>query len=110
MATRISSQRLTVISFLHSFRTPDRCHRQVLVHPVRQVELRGSAGFPVLPTETPVVLEENVMKGLPVSVVTVANRHWEFVARRTMTPRPPNTHDWWEQKLQPRKDTHVNAE
>ena len=29
---------------------------------------------PVLPTETPVVLEENVMEGLPVSVVTVANR------------------------------------
>jgi hypothetical protein len=31
------------------------------------------------------------MEGLPVSVVTVVNRHWEIVARRTMTPRPPNT-------------------
>ena len=115
----------------------------------------------VLPTRTPVLLEENVVENLPVSVVTVANRHWEIVSRRTttdsasgggvtdgidagkangtasevsrefplqrrritktndgrkivarrsMTPRPPNTHDWWEQKLQPRKDTHVNAE
>jgi hypothetical protein len=36
---------------------------------------------PVLPTETPVVLEKNVMEGLPVSVVTVANRHWEIVSR-----------------------------
>jgi predicted transposase YbfD/YdcC len=39
----------------------------------------------VLPTETPVALEANVMEGLPVSVVTVANRHWEIVARRTLT-------------------------
>ena len=64
----------------------------------------------MLPTEKPVVLEENVMEGLPVSVVTVANSHWEIVARRTMTPRPPNTHDWWERKLQPGRDIHVNAE
>ena len=125
----------------------------------------------VLPTRTPVLLEENVVENLPVSVVTLANRHWEIVsrrtttdsasgggvtdgidagkangtasevsrefplqrrhitktgvlrslvvatndgrkivARRTMTPRPLNTHDWWEQKLQPRRDIHVNAE
>ena len=38
------------------------------------------------------------MESLPVSVVTVANRHWEIVARRTMTLRAPNTHDWWERK------------
>ena len=50
---------------------------------------------PVLPTETPVLLGENVLESLPVSVVTVANTDWEIVARRTMTPRPPSTHDWW---------------
>ena len=39
----------------------------------------------VLPTRTPVLLEENVVENLPVSVVTVANRHWEIVSRRTTT-------------------------
>jgi hypothetical protein len=59
MANRFSSQRLTVISFLHrACRTP------------RQV-----------PAETPAVPEENVTEDLPVSVVTVANRHWEIVSR-----------------------------
>ena len=43
----------------------------------------GAAGGvpPVLATEKPVMLEENVMEGLPVSVVTVANRHREIVSR-----------------------------
>jgi hypothetical protein len=73
---------------------------------------RGAGGRvpPVLPTETPVVLEENVMESLPVPVVTTANRHWEIVARRTMTPRSRNTHDWWERKLKPGRDIHVNTE
>jgi hypothetical protein len=41
------------------------------------------------------------MKGLPASVVTAANRHWEIVVRRTMTARLTRTHDWWKSKLQP---------
>jgi hypothetical protein len=84
MANRFSSQRLTVIS---------------LVHRARRT-----------PTESPVVLEENVIEGLPVPVVTAANRNWKIMAGRTMTPCLPNTHDWSKRKLKPGRDIHVNAE
>jgi hypothetical protein len=50
---------------------------------------------PFLQQGEPVVLEENVVKGVPIPVVPAANHHWEIVARGTVTARPPSTHDWW---------------
>jgi hypothetical protein len=88
MASRCSSQRLTVISFLYR---GCRTHHQVCG--LAGARRAGRPGSPVLLMENAWVLREKLIHCLPVPAVAMTNHYLKIVARRTMTPRQPNTHD-----------------
>ena len=82
MAKPLSSQHFTVISSFIGFVHPNRLKGKPFDHSAARADRVSLCSH----QKHLCVLEENVMEGLSVSVVTVANRHCEIESRSTIAP------------------------